>query len=246
LGNDQTPCNPSTSSYKCDNPSVMAPAGTFSGPVAAMAAYFSWHIRCHNGDDANPLILSQNACQELHQPADPSLGEYGYGWICTSRPWAGGLTCTHTGSNNLNYYVVWLGFGIGLGFVAFTNGGGRSGSADFAMVDQAVSTAINGPSKCESRIPSSYYASKEPTIAPSVKPTDTFTSPPTLAPVQMCLGKDEACSLPSDCCGNRCSLNKCKSYKPTIGKKALKLSGGHGGAAGAAGNGPRTRQLRGL
>jgi hypothetical protein len=175
LGNDQTPCNPSTSSYKCDNPSVMGPAGTFSGPVAAMAAYFAWHIRCHNGDGDNPLILSQNACQELHQPADPSLGEYGYGWICTSRTWADGLTCTHTGSNNLNYYVVWLGFGIDRGFVAFTNGGGRSGSADFAMVDEAVSTAINGPSKCESRIPSSYYASK-PTIVEEACAAETSPS----------------------------------------------------------------------
>jgi CubicO group peptidase (beta-lactamase class C family) len=115
-GYSQTPCDPSSNVVVCDNSAVLGPAGTFSGPVAAMAAYFAWHIRCHNGDipaeDPSAALLSPESCQEMHQPADRTIGDYGYGWSCTERPWANGPTCTHTGSNNLNYYVVWLAFNI--------------------------------------------------------------------------------------------------------------------------------------
>jgi CubicO group peptidase (beta-lactamase class C family) len=51
----------------CDNPAVLGPAGTFSGPTAAMALYLSWHVACHNGNHNNRL-LSQEACRKLHTP----------------------------------------------------------------------------------------------------------------------------------------------------------------------------------
>jgi hypothetical protein len=70
-------------------------------------------------------------------------------------------------------------------------------------------------------------------------------SPPTSAPVQTCQGSNQQCSVPSDCCSNRCSLNQCKNVKQTTGKFAVKLGGE--GRGGAAGKRPSTvRQIRGL
>ena len=94
---------------------VLGPAGTFSGAMSATAASLGFHLRCHNGLDSSGL-LTQAECVALHQPADPSIGTYGYGWVCTSpHPWAGGsdnLACNHHGSNTMNYMITWLGFGV--------------------------------------------------------------------------------------------------------------------------------------
>jgi CubicO group peptidase (beta-lactamase class C family) len=163
---NQIPCNPATDRYMCDNPPVLSPAGRFSGPLAAMAKYFAWHVKCHNGSYANVNdttstehnILPQAACRELHQPANASLAEYGYGWTCTTREWANGLTCTHSGSNTLNMHTVWLGFGIDRAFVGFTNGASRPSNADFIMVDRALAAAIDGEQDCQDRIPSDAYS----------------------------------------------------------------------------------------
>jgi CubicO group peptidase (beta-lactamase class C family) len=182
-GTDQTPCNPATSPIVCDFPPVVTPAGLFSGPLAAMAKYFAWHVACHNGSYSNDTasteqnLLPQEACRELHQPANASLGEYGYGWVCTTREWANGLTCTHSGSNTLNMYIAWLAFGIDRAFVGFTNGAGRPSYADFVMVDAAVVAAIVGEQDCQDRILSDAYST----------PVNASTSPqPSQSPLQNC------------------------------------------------------------
>lgn len=183
-GDDQIACDPSIGFIPgigaCDNPAVMGPAGTFSGPVAAMAAYFAWHVRCHNGQD-NDLLLSQDACQEIHQPANAVVGTYGYGLHCTDQSWANGVACTHTGSNNFHYYLFWLGFGIDRAIVGYTNGGGRSDSSlDRTMVTQAFWAAQSGPQDCQDRIPSSYYTTTAtPSSVPTSAPTNVETSGPT-------------------------------------------------------------------
>jgi CubicO group peptidase (beta-lactamase class C family) len=38
---NEIPCNPATSLVMCDSPRLYGPAGTFSGPLAAMAKYFA-------------------------------------------------------------------------------------------------------------------------------------------------------------------------------------------------------------
>jgi len=137
-GDAQEPCNPTG---RCDNPPVMTPAGGFSGTTAAYAAYAAWHVRCHRGEDDSG-ILSQAECQEIHAPADPSVSNYGFGWQCFSRQWAGGLALTHTGSNTNWYHMVWLAPGINRAFVAGTNGGGRSNNADSTMLDATIGDLI--------------------------------------------------------------------------------------------------------
>ena len=117
-----------------------------------MARYFSFHIDCHNkdrsrGDDSIfPPLLSQESCRQLHQPANVDISPYGYGWICednSARQWANGLTCTHDGSNTLNYYRVWLAFGIDRVLVGFTNSGRESNlNKEFQMVDGAITKII--------------------------------------------------------------------------------------------------------
>jgi CubicO group peptidase (beta-lactamase class C family) len=87
-GDAQTPCDPDTNGIQCDNPAALGPAGTFSGPVAAMAAYLAWHVRCHNGDHVPGLLLPAQ-CRTLHTPANASISEYGFGWSCYQRSWRG-------------------------------------------------------------------------------------------------------------------------------------------------------------
>jgi hypothetical protein len=108
----------------------------------------------YSNDTASPEqnLLPQEACSELHQPANASLAEYGYGWITTTRAWA-----SHTGSNTLNIYTVWLGFDIDRAFVGFTNGAGRF-EDDLAMAEAALRAAIDGKEDCLNRIPSDAYS----------------------------------------------------------------------------------------
>jgi CubicO group peptidase (beta-lactamase class C family) len=156
-GVNENPCNPATSPTMCDLPRVYGPAGTFSGPLAAMAKYFAWHLACHNGSYSNDMasteknLLPQKACRELHQAANASLAEYGYGWLTEPPGWV-----AHDGSNLLNYYFVGLSFDIDRAFVAFTNGA-LSVQNNTLMVHEALNATINGEQDCQDRIPSDAY-----------------------------------------------------------------------------------------
>jgi D-alanyl-D-alanine carboxypeptidase len=66
--------------------------------------------------------------------------EYGYGWIVTNRPWAGGKALTHAGSNTMNFCNCWLApakkFGV---LVCMNQGGGKT----FNASDDAASALID-------------------------------------------------------------------------------------------------------
>lgn len=134
----RVPCNPDTHTNSCDNALVFQPAGSFSGPVSAMAKYFAWHLSCHNGNH-NDVLLPQEACREIHKNVDG--GPYGYGWYCRERSWAGGKACSHQGTNTLNFYNAWLALGeeehVSRAYVAFANE-----RYAFRMTDDAVWTTI--------------------------------------------------------------------------------------------------------
>ena len=175
-GNDQVPCDPGTG--LCDFFAFGAPAGLFSGKVAALAKYLAWHIQCHTdtipANDPSRSLLSTEACRELHEPADASVSNYGYGWECY------GLFCTHDGTNGLNYMNVTLDFGVQRAYVAFTNGDGRSGNLDAKMVAEAVQFMMRDgddeTAECTTRFPSTAYLDTE-TLPPTPSPT---ASTPTL------------------------------------------------------------------
>jgi CubicO group peptidase (beta-lactamase class C family) len=144
------PCDPLTQSecigtgdYLCDNTPVLGPAGTFSGSRSATSGYLAFHVRCHAGEDASGL-LTQAECIALHRPADPAVNnQYGFGWNCVTRDWAGGndkLACTHTGTNTLNYMIAWIAPGIQRAFVAYANTANA-----FSMLDSVVWKLINSP-----------------------------------------------------------------------------------------------------
>lgn len=154
-GMDLEPCDPTKD--LCDNTPALGPAGTFSGPVHAMARYLSWHMQCHNdaipADDTGATnLLSPEACKGLHQPANASVSVYGYGWLCYHRGGGNGsigYACDHNGSNNLHYYNATLAFEKDRVYVGYTNGF-RPDWQDGIMVNEIVQqvSAISDADNC--------------------------------------------------------------------------------------------------
>jgi len=200
-GDEQVPCDPSTG--MCDNLPFAGPAGTFSGRVAAVARYFAWHLQCHNGaipaGDSSKMLLSTESCRQLHQPADPTVANYGYGWFCFNHDRVGGLICSHEGTNGKNYYNVTLDFGMERAYVVYTNGAGRSKDKDAEMVRESVASLMLGEQtgECGARFPSSVYLADAapppapdfvpdaPTPSPSVRGTTTTVASPANPPTEI-------------------------------------------------------------
>jgi CubicO group peptidase (beta-lactamase class C family) len=103
-----------------DNPLVLGPAGTVHSSLDDWARYGLFHLRSALGR-SNPL-LSAAAGRELYAP--PKGSEYACGWGLTDRPWGGGTVLTHSGSNTMNYAVIWLAPLRDFGVIAATNQGG--------------------------------------------------------------------------------------------------------------------------
>lgn len=85
-----------------DNPPVVAPAGTMHCSIGDWAKFIQVHLR---GERGEPGLLKPETIKYLHTAL---YGDYGFGWGHTQRPWAGGLTLTHTGSNTMNLAIVWI------------------------------------------------------------------------------------------------------------------------------------------
>lgn len=85
-----------------DNPTAIAPAGLVHCSLADWGKFISAHLR---GEQGQAGLLTAADFKKLH--ASP-YGDYGFGWILTDRPWAGGRVLTHTGSNTMNVAVVWM------------------------------------------------------------------------------------------------------------------------------------------
>lgn len=86
-----------------DNPPVMNPAGRVHCSMADWSRYIAACLRACRAD--TDLINAATFC-ELTTP--PPGGDYAGGWIITDRPWAGGRTLTHGGSNKAWFCVAWL------------------------------------------------------------------------------------------------------------------------------------------
>ncbi len=110
-----------------DNPPVMGPAGTVHATMADWAKFIADHLRGSRGQKA---LLEPASYDRLHQP---SLNDYGMGWIVVNRSWAGGLALTHAGTNTMNYCVTWLAPKKNFAVLVCTNRGGQSKAADEAI-----------------------------------------------------------------------------------------------------------------
>jgi CubicO group peptidase (beta-lactamase class C family) len=86
-----------------DNPPVIGPAGRVHCSIADWSKFISETMR---GAQGKPTLVSAETFNELTTP----LAGRGYagGWGVTKRPWAGGLTLTHAGSNTNWYCTTWI------------------------------------------------------------------------------------------------------------------------------------------
>ena len=86
-----------------DNPPVLGPAGTVHCSMRHWAAFVAAHL---NGPKGKGGLLEPDTFKVLHNPDFD--GNYAGGWQITHRQWADGKVLTHTGSNNMNFAVVWM------------------------------------------------------------------------------------------------------------------------------------------
>ena len=107
-----------------DNPTSLGPAGTCHAALAEYAKFVADHLRGAAGKHA---MLPQGVYKELHTP--PEGADYACGWQVAERDWAGGTTLTHTGTNTMNYSVVWMAPKKGFAVVAACNQGGDKAAA---------------------------------------------------------------------------------------------------------------------
>lgn len=117
-----------------DNPPAIGPGGTVHCSITDFATFAGWHAR---GARAGKTLLSDASFTKLHTPA--TGGDYAMGWAVVERPWAGGRALTHTGSNTMNYAVMWVAPEKEAAFVAATNIAGENASK---ACDEAISELI--------------------------------------------------------------------------------------------------------
>jgi len=114
-----------------DNPASIGPAGTVHASLADWARFVALHLRGARGDKG--LLLQPESFLRLHTAAEGST--FAMGWVTAQRPWAGGRTLTHNGSNTLNFCRVWIAPERDHAFLVVTNCAGDA-------AEKATDTAI--------------------------------------------------------------------------------------------------------
>lgn len=127
----------------CDNPPGLSAAGRAHMPLADWGRIISEVLKADAGQSS---VLTTNAIREtlIAQTTGTGGDPYGLGWIVTTRPW-GGRVVQHTGSNNTNHSVAWVGLDTGVAFIALTNAADHSGTATStgAALDALVVRELN-------------------------------------------------------------------------------------------------------
>ena len=134
LGNDKpllvTPLIRAPESW--DNPRSLGPAGTVSCTISDWAKFGQLHL----GDGGD--YISTESMSKLHEVRNTSARS-ALGWYSYSRSWAGGTALTHTGSNLLNFAIVWISPTKKKGVMVATNiGDGKSRGKIFKILDGVV------------------------------------------------------------------------------------------------------------
>ncbi len=128
------PLRPVEPGRGADNPAAIGPAGTVHCSIADLARYAGCHAEAGRG---GKTLLKHETFARLHQP--PEDGDYASGWSVTERPWAGGKTLTHAGSNTMWFAVMWVAPEKRAAFVAATN---TASDTAHAACDEAVGWLI--------------------------------------------------------------------------------------------------------
>ncbi len=100
-----------------DNPPVIAPAGRVHCSLDDLARYTILHME----GERTCQLLKPETIRKLHTA--PKGGDYGCGWVCVERSWAGGRALMHNGSNSMWYLVMWLAPAKDFSVIAATNTG---------------------------------------------------------------------------------------------------------------------------
>ena len=134
LGNDKpllvTPLIRAPESW--DNPRSLGPAGTVSCTISDWAKFGQLHL----GDGGD--YISTESMSKLHEVRNASARS-ALGWFSYRRSWARGTALTHTGSNLLNFAIVWISPTKKKGVMVATNiGDGKSRGKIFKILDGVV------------------------------------------------------------------------------------------------------------
>ena len=104
-----------------DNPPAVAPGGRVHCSIGDWARFVGAHL---DGARGRPTPLAVKDWSRLHEP--PFDGTYAPGWGTVERGWAGGRALTHTGSNTMNFAVVWMAPKRDFAVLVVTNAGGEA------------------------------------------------------------------------------------------------------------------------
>ncbi len=86
-----------------DNPPILGPAGTVHCSIGDLARYAAFHLAAARG--GGRLLKPSTAAMLYHPPFE---GDYALGLVQADRPWGGGSVFTHSGSNTMNFAVIWV------------------------------------------------------------------------------------------------------------------------------------------
>ena len=117
-----------------DNAPAFGPAGRVHCTMADWAKFAAVHLR---GSQGRGTLLKPAAFRALYTP--PPGTNYAGGWFTLERPWAGGRTLAHNGSNGNWYVAIWIAPARDFAVLTATNQGGASGET---AADQAASKLI--------------------------------------------------------------------------------------------------------
>lgn len=119
---------------QADNPPVMGPAGRVHCTIADWGKFVATLVPPH---PPRPELVKPQTLAALLTPGP--AGEYAGGWIVTSRPWAGGTTLTHAGSNTMWFCVAWVAPKRNFAVLVATN---VAGDGVPAVCDEAAAALI--------------------------------------------------------------------------------------------------------
>lgn len=120
-----------------DNPVAIGPAGIVHCTIGDWAKFVALHLR---GDQGDARLLKPETFKKLHTSVADDA-KYAFGWMVTSRPWAGpgDRVLTHSGSNTMWFCVTWIApekdFAV---LIACNQGGSKAAKA----CDEAASVLI--------------------------------------------------------------------------------------------------------
>ncbi|MEO5803661.1 MAG: serine hydrolase domain-containing protein [Verrucomicrobiota bacterium] len=117
-----------------DNPAGLGPAGTVHCAMADYMKFADFHASLGKRP---PGLLNADSFATLHRP--PAGASYAKGWGTGKRTWAKGRILSHSGSNTMNLFVVWIAPEINFSVAAATNAVGEKTDA---VLDKVIGELV--------------------------------------------------------------------------------------------------------